>query len=205
MTALIRSIPAHAGEPPPRVARELAPQVYPRPRGGTSARMGAVPRPSGLSPPTRGNPIPSRFLPARRRSIPAHAGEPGGHTNGRTRTGVYPRPRGGTFGKSESPTMLIGLSPPTRGNQAPPSGRGWGRRSIPAHAGEPWRTAPTLSPNRVYPRPRGGTSRTPLPSGTAGGLSPPTRGNLHSASSSFGVARSIPAHAGEPSSPRPPP
>ena len=71
-----------------------------------------------------------------------------------------------------------GLSPPTRGNQ-PPSGRQLsGRRSIPAHAGEPCR-------GRL-----GGNQRT--------GLSPPTRGNLADGDSKKRSRGSIPAHAGEP-------
>ena len=51
----LRSIPAHAGEPPAWNPKRGVWKVYPRPRGGTprSGREGEFGR--GLSPPTRGN------------------------------------------------------------------------------------------------------------------------------------------------------
>ena len=157
----------------------------------------------------------------RRRSIPAHAGEPGSPSDPRRRRGVYPRPRGGTCYPSGGFSSRSGLSPPTRGNRqsAPPcSGI---RRSIPAHAGEPSRTPATASGREVYPRPRGGTRKSPpessaggraevyprprggtegvrIPTSPAGGLSPPTRGNHTDVVELADYLRSIPAHAGEP-------
>ena len=50
------------------------------------------------------------------RSIPAHAGEPVGHTPGACIGGVYPRPRGGTAIRTYLLKPSMGLSPPTRGN-----------------------------------------------------------------------------------------
>ena len=51
----VRSIPAHAGEPPAISAPKPKMGVYPRPRGGTSSPIGIVSAAMGLSPPTRGN------------------------------------------------------------------------------------------------------------------------------------------------------
>ena len=73
-------IPAHAGEPSASGSLCPCPTVYPRPRGGTlttdSGKLGEM----GLSPPTRGNlgsMVPGCHSVG---SIPAHAGEPTGHS-----------------------------------------------------------------------------------------------------------------------------
>ena len=70
------SIPAHAGEP--RLLRICLSRdgVYPRPRGGTYRAASQAWSNCGLSPPTRGNRQRAPRPEVRRRSIPAHAGEP---------------------------------------------------------------------------------------------------------------------------------
>ena len=73
-----------------------------------------------------------------------------------------------------------------------------GSRSIPAHAGEPPGRRGVHRTRRVYPRPRGGTARSPIPVAAAGGLSPPTRGNPQPGFVGLPTQGSIPAHAGEP-------
>ena len=114
------SIPAHAGEPArPRLARTAA-TVYPRPRGGTRPTAYEVRRASGLSPPTRGNRDTDAAADSQRRSIPAHAGEPRSRGAFRRPREVYPRPRGGTIIRRLPGEEEVGLSPPTRGNPAPP-------------------------------------------------------------------------------------
>ena len=70
------SIPAHAGEPATPAESRHACRVYPRPRGGTVGLAFAAALQQGLSPPTRGNPAQRQNARRRRRSIPAHAGEP---------------------------------------------------------------------------------------------------------------------------------
>ena len=92
----VGSIPAHAGEPSSAPIPCTMPPVYPRPRGGTSSPEGNGVDIGGLSPPTRGNQRTIRTRTARRRSIPAHAGEPMNAGEGRRSRSVYPRPRGGT-------------------------------------------------------------------------------------------------------------
>ena len=51
-----------------------------------------------------------------RGSIPAHAGEPIPPLTRRSRSAVYPRPRGGTGAAVARDALDAGLSPPTRGN-----------------------------------------------------------------------------------------
>ena len=112
---------------------------------------------------------------------------------------VYPRPRGGAEDPPNERSPGRGLSPPTRGSRPPQGRKRQPCRSIPAHAGEP-----TLSPVYslwlgVYPRPRGGARRGAPLAGRKTGLSPPTRGSLRRTPTPTSGARSIPAHAGEPS------
>ena len=152
----------------------------------------------GLSPPTRGNLTLWRSGHEKRRSIPAHAGEPGGRWGLQGGVGVYPRPRGGTPSCIRVSCSCPGLSPPTRGNRITNSPSACWTRSIPAHAGEPPRLRPTSRPRKVYPRPRGGTDSANYHLFAQQGLSPPTRGNRRRLSPFARSARSIPAHAGEP-------
>ena len=193
-----RSIPAHAGEPARGREAGYSNRVYPRPRGGTSAPSAAKRAATGLSPPTRGNRAGGVVKPAVFGSIPAHAGEPrhvGAYAGWDE---VYPRPRGGTTCHKCGRRGTDGLSPPTRGNQSARGTSAAGRRSIPAHAGEPRVSlAPPCAP-RVYPRPRGGTDAHGARHGDRRGLSPPTRGNRRLHSDKQGQRGSIPAHAGEP-------
>ena len=172
-----RSIPAHAGEPAggdERIDRE---QVYPRPRGGTSPAAWTCGDVGGLSPPTRGNQPERDLRSLRDRSIPAHAGEPAPTRGKAPIDEVYPRPRGGTRRANCYQRHRLGLSPPTRGNRAVSRNPLAKAGSIPAHAGEPSPRPPTLCRYRVYPRPRGGTLAVRELRQSAGGLSPPTRGN----------------------------
>ena len=153
----LRSIPAHAGEPPARRPRCLRCRVYPRPRGGTFSRSRSLLPVSGLSPPTRGNPQLSISPVSGLGSIPAHAGEPRGGSRASCASWVYPRPRGGTPPRARMVEAVVGLSPPTRGNPATTIVACLWEGSIPAHAGEPNRPPARSTRARVYPRPRGGT------------------------------------------------
>ena len=172
--------------------------VYPRPRGGTRTPVNIRSTKLGLSPPTRGNPFAFSAQAMRSRSIPAHAGEPARERYKARRPEVYPRPRGGTHLSSVSIFSSRGLSPPTRGNPARDERALRSRRSIPAHAGEPFTiSAPSIAA-RVYPRPRGGTCAYSCDHPAGWGLSPPTRGNQRALNAQGKRRGSIPAHAGEP-------
>ena len=152
------SIPAHAGEPQSFQWTTHSKWVYPRTRGGTIRSWAAKPAAvglsphtrgtsamrrrrahvQGLSPHTRGNPRSVVCCQGRKRSIPAHAGEPIDRHQTRRHIAVYPCTRGGTSRNASPIQSFRGLSPHTRGNPpliAPPA---IPLGSIPAHAGEPW-------------------------------------------------------------------
>ena len=195
------SIPACAGEPPSSLPTPRRCAVYPRVCGGTIRLSEVRTIVQGLSPRVRGNPQRVGWRPGGRRSIPACAGEPsikgGLHEGG----WVYPRVCGGTSGADTPRTSRWGLSPRVRGN--PPLERVLidGRRSIPACAGEPLRTCPCNTPQQVYPRVCGGTGNRGRRRWRFGGLSPRVRGNPCARAMAKSVWRSIPACAGEPSTP----
>ena len=172
-----RSIPAHAGEPAGRKPAGARQPVYPCPRGGTWRPHRFRHSGRGLSLPTRGNLLRNRIGAGCHGSIPAHAGEPVKRNSPSGVVAVYPCPRGGTSQSSPRPRTGRGLSLPTRGNRCVrqldqprkrsiPAHAGepfqahdvlFGRGSIPAHAGEPRLRPPRVFVLRVYPRPRGGT------------------------------------------------
>ena len=193
-----RSIPAHAGEPQLQELAEARCRVYPRPRGGTEVSRDSGRTGTGLSPPTRGNPVSASLSVLGTWSIPAHAGEPRRRVAGAASCPVYPRPRGGTTMRPIVSTSTTGLSPPTRGNRDEPVLGGLRHRSIPAHAGEPIVSTGTRGTTAVYPRPRGGTADIPGKDRPYEGLSPPTRGNHRAGVQPSPGPGSIPAHAGEP-------
>ena len=117
---------------------------------------------------------------------------------------VYPRPRGGTSSATACVRRKWGLSPPTRGNRPRREPKRAGAGSIPAHAGEPAENPPDRRLAEVYPRPRGGTHRRRVREPAFAGLSPPTRGNRPERPPRTRFAGSIPAHAGEPITGKPP-
>ena len=155
-----RSIPACAGEPPSACHTIEMPPVYPRVCGGTH---GLVPPPQlagGLSPRVRGNLLPTTrgtglqpsipacageprvgagFRPPDR-SIPACAGEPSPYWKRTVAARVYPRVCGGTDEVGRNVSNLDGLSPRVRGNPEQADGEVLAARSIPACAGEPFRS-----------------------------------------------------------------
>ena len=114
---LLRSIPAHAGEPRAASTVLPPPQVYPRPRGGAEDTARHKPSTWGLSPPTRGSHAKYHSITTPYGSIPAHAGEPTLFGCVCSRATVYPRPRGGASDTNDYATGGTGLSPPTRGSQ----------------------------------------------------------------------------------------
>ena len=133
-----------------------------------------------------------------RRSIPAHAGEPGPGKGRDLLAKVYPRTCGGTRLRAVKREACHGLSPHMRGNRRGASGRSLCTRSIPAHAGEPRSGPGGNSSIQVYPRTCGGTEGLQDHARHQGGLSPHMRGNLDAQDVLDPIERSIPAHAGEP-------
>ena len=174
----MRSIPACAGEPNPRMYPLSQPWVYPRVCGGTHASPQKAARHSGLSPRVRGNLQDFVDCHGDGRSIPACAGEPAAVR------------KAGMTGR--------GLSPRVRGNLSCNSWISPRRRSIPACAGEPSTSGVCLKASTVYPRVCGGTSRHGTTALEVDGLSPRVRGNRGLIQIRQKVLRSIPACAGEP-------
>ena len=213
------SIPACAGEPAAVYPATSAARVYPRVCGGTWPARFCSAMPKGLSPRVRGNPGIGGEFPGISGSIPACAGEPVKEANAMNMSGVYPRVCGGTGSRPKRCCAPAGLSPRVRGNRA---GTGWaGRRvdglsprvrgnpaaagdsissagSIPACAGEPCTSLPSMSVWPVYPRVCGGTQASQIGTGSSAGLSPRVRGNPTDANPYIRLRGSIPACAGEP-------
>ena len=157
--AVVGSIPACAGEPPPSIACWNASPVYPRVCGGTSSRKMGRRRRKGLSPRVRGNPLPPKRSSTPTGSIPACAGEPAVIAPRPQRREVYPRVCGGTSMAMGRGINQPGLSPRVRGNLAVNADGVAVQRSIPACAGEPDLGPGWAGDSRVYPRVCGGTGR----------------------------------------------
>ena len=155
--ALLRFIPAGAGEPIHKRKCDFISKVYPRRRGGTEGNTPTNGDALGLSPQARGNQDwhdgHFRIL----RSIPAGAGEPFLDDKSLQFLQVYPRRRGGTSKIDALERLLQGLSPQARGNLIPFYFFGGATRSIPAGAGEPHTPVHKSNARQVYPRRRGGT------------------------------------------------
>ncbi len=131
------SIPAHAGEPAHAHVQTDLEEVYPRARGGARVRPVISLSPVGLSPRTRGSPDSTGARLVLMGSIPAHAGEPHPRSVNYHVGAVYPRARGGASVSVKGPSVMMGLSPRTRGSLLEHVHHGSRDGSIPAHAGEP--------------------------------------------------------------------
>ena len=194
----MRSIPAHAGEPPIAASRSTPPRVYPRACGGTAGAPLSVVSGKGLSPRMRGNQRKQTDNILAAGSIPAHAGEPLLKEMRLSPLGVYPRACGGTHGGIFRCESELGLSPRMRGNPQIGVLAGTAAGSIPAHAGEPFSGGFRSGNRKVYPRACGGTMDRQEPGRRGSGLTPRMRGNLSGCDSRLCGRGSIPAHAGEP-------
>ena len=116
---------------------------------------------------------------------------------------VYPRAGGGTLAAPCNATPCLGLSPRRRGNRWAAARPRTTPGSIPAQAGEPSCSARCANPRWVYPRAGGGTAKSASHATDAEGLSPRRRGNRRATEGFEGRQGSIPAQAGEPTTPRP--
>ena len=196
-----RSIPAGAGEPAYRSRPERGPGVYPRRCGGArrTRRGGCWPR--GLSPQVRGSPAQPGRHDQRGGSIPAGAGEPTSAPWTNYRVGVYPRRCGGAILLPTSLPSSPGLSPQVRGSRCGAGHGAASHGSIPAGAGEPISRVVVKVLPEVYPRRCGGAVCRQLGLTHEQGLSPQVRGSHPYRGIYLQSWRSIPAGAGEPSSP----
>ena len=146
----------------------------------------------------RGNHVRLGAIRRNKRSIPARAGEPHGHSRCSGQSEVYPRACGGTIADLAQQDCQYGLSPRVRGNLEPGQGVVQVNGSIPARAGEPMAFSVLAYRHKVYPRACGGTEDVTDRMRYAAGLSPRVRGNQTLTTRIHVWIRSIPARAGEP-------
>ncbi len=170
------SIPAWAGETPPRRTRRGAISVYPRVGGGNSMSISECRYEPGLSPRGRGKPARRAVWIAPGRSIPAWAGETDAALRYAGRGAVYPRVGGGNTGKPNGWSRCRGLSPRGRGKLVLYRRRRQCLGSIPAWAGETRARVAADDAVEVYPRVGGGNRYLGYVLEPAHGLSPRGRG-----------------------------
>ena len=198
----VRSIPALAGKPGDSLRHRSFSPVYPRARGEAMMVCITPPPGGGLSPRSRGSPLSVETPWRSSGSIPALAGKPVGV---RVRFGVaavYPRARGEAAQMSQPRKAYRGLSPRSRGSPSRGYSPRRSRRSIPALAGKPGKSATWRRTWRVYPRARGEARTGQSDRNCSGGLSPRSRGSRPSRSHPASPAGSIPALAGKPTASR---
>ena len=195
--AILRSIPACAGEASSVRRKGLLRGVYPRVCGGSRMGEGLKDLVEGLSPRVRGKRPRLRCAALRLRSIPACAGEADAPVSTAPLAPVYPRVCGGSrFGPVDT-YIEPGLSPRVRGKPRRLVGGRPFRRSIPACAGEAAGSARAVRQLQVYPRVCGGSAMASISLARKAGLSPRVRGKRRVVCNQGGRHRSIPACAGE--------
>ena len=109
------SWPAHAGVFPCCLLMGLSWSALPRPRGGISVSIEAMPDEDGSSPPTRGYFHLQSERSASLQLFPAHAGVFPGFVIWASAGSTLPRPRGGISQVLALLNLTGGSSPPTRG------------------------------------------------------------------------------------------
>ena len=152
----------------------------------------------GLSPRVRGILAAHRSPFASDRSIPACAGDPGGHYPADRRRTVYPRVCGGSVNELAMRVTGVGLSPRVRGIHIEIAAVPHTSRSIPACAGDPSSCFGYARRAGVYPRVCGGSPQMAQTRPSAYGLSPRVRGIHALVVAPVAPVRSIPACAGDP-------
>ena len=133
-----------------------------------------------------------------RRSIPAHAGQPGSANPPKPRVRVHPRSRGAAQPPCPPCLPVQGPSPLTRGSRLRKRRRLRAVGSIPAHAGQPGPGRPCTDRWWVHPRSRGAAGSFGAYTDQVVGPSPLTRGSPMLARVRDLAHGSIPAHAGQP-------
>ncbi len=194
----IRSIPATAGEPVMISSTKCAARVHPRDRGGADKSILDYLKKAGPSPRPRGSLLATALGLRAVGSIPATAGEPGGHAQRERMRRVHPRDRGGALGFSAGRNDLVGPSPRPRGSQVHDLASERAEGSIPATAGEPRGRSSAGATRWVHPRDRGGAHEVTEDAMVEEGPSPRPRGSRHRRRRRRCSSGSIPATAGEP-------
>ncbi len=193
---LHRFIPAGAGNINPNTEVLARISVHPRGRGEhadsvfiLSSADGSSPRARGTCPWQGPGPLSGRFIPAGAGNIEG-AGWP------LCLNSVHPRGRGEHAVTSPHSAMSAGSSPRARGTLGPPVGDEVAGRFIPAGAGNISRNASANAQSTVHPRGRGEHTCADLATTSECGSSPRARGTLVLVHVGDGLARFIPAGAG---------
>ena len=197
VNAVIRSIPARAGETPSPRWKPSSGTVYPRTGGGNTGSSGNFGCSIGLSPHGRGKRLRCYCGGFGSRSIPARAGETRPRLFRGNHQQVYPRTGGGNVGRRWFRVAGIGLSPHGRGKHLLLAQQRISFGSIPARAGETLEQLQRKLQRKVYPRTGGGNCTASGKRTPSWGLSPHGRGKPAGGYKYATVRRSIPARAGE--------
>ncbi len=145
----------------------------------------------------RGKPVRSRRLRARRRIIPAHAGQTNSVPAKRSSHADHPRACGANVMVPSACMLMVGSSPRMRGKRHPPSPCNPVMRIIPAHAGQTVSNSSRTSARSDHPRACGANPALSVMTAAPAGSSPRMRGKLGFGFDSFRQRRIIPAHAGQ--------
>ena len=196
LLATDRFIPAHAGNTVIAFTPRYQKSVHPRACGEHEPQPRPTPCRNGSSPRMRGTRRRAPRRLARKRLIPAHAGNTQGHDGHPGGSAVHPRACGEHAGAHLRPLRRPGSSPRMRGTPRRTVHVEFSARFIPAHAGNTGGAPAALLSGPVHPRACGEHFRGPDVMSSHGGSSPRMRGTHRGHDPDAGQPRFIPAHAG---------
>ena len=199
---LDRFIPARAGNTAPSRHPTSATPVHPRSRGEHRRPRRGRGFSTGSSPLARGTLAARGRRRARRRFIPARAGNTEGAESAPDLVPVHPRSRGEHSLAETSTTCMSGSSPLARGTPCSVGARIARHRFIPARAGNTAATAPRRLCAPVHPRSRGEHATFAPQAPDLNGSSPLARGTRNIDHAKRAAERFIPARAGNTSAAR---
>ena len=145
----------------------------------------------------RGKPVRSRRLRARRRIIPAHAGQTNSVPAKRSSHADHPRACGANVMVPSACMLMVGSSPRMRGKRAGHRLRPRPYRIIPAHAGQTTATRCPCESPADHPRACGANLTADDAHASTAGSSPRMRGKHLFDAFRVRGGRIIPAHAGQ--------
>ncbi|RYP99500.1 hypothetical protein PG22506_1227 [Bifidobacterium pseudolongum subsp. globosum] len=134
--AVVRIIPAHAGQTSAPTRHFPTCSDHPRACGANPWLEGTLAQVGGSSPRMRGKQAQAHELPRSGRIIPAHAGQTRAWWNARARGSDHPRACGANIRRTMSATTPNGSSPRMRGKHSSHAVDVLATRIIPAHAGQ---------------------------------------------------------------------
>ena len=192
-----RIIPAHAGQTDALVASQISMPDHPRACGANEHLVAYRLTRHGSSPRMRGKLERIRGRPARRRIIPAHAGQTEASPHSPPKAADHPRACGANHDARTRRTRWAGSSPRMRGKPGRQRTQPHQRRIIPAHAGQTDGLTSDGSVVTDHPRACGANTVSVRDWNAPVGSSPRMRGKPASPPPTSSTRRIIPAHAGQ--------